>query len=277
MPWRSPRPTPACSARTTRVRRCSTSRRPTSWTRTWSTALTRRPVRLGEGATGLAGLQRRAVQIPDIDQEAGYPFYDTVRKPGYRALLAVPLLREDSLVGGAGALPQGAGRVCRGDGRAWSRRFANQSVLAIENAELFEELERKGRELEAASRHKSEFLANMSHELRTPLERRARLRRADPGRHLRRGAGQDPGRARADPAERPPPARPDQRRARSVQDRGRPADARAGRLLDARAGARGGQRDRGAGGREAAGARGRRAAPICRAAAATSAGSPRCC
>ena len=42
-------------------------------------------------------------------------------------------------------------------------------MLAIENAELFEELERKGRELEEASRHKSEFLANMSHELRTPL------------------------------------------------------------------------------------------------------------
>jgi signal transduction histidine kinase len=42
-------------------------------------------------------------------------------------------------------------------------------VLAIENAELFEEIERKGQELAAASRHKSEFLANMSHELRTPM------------------------------------------------------------------------------------------------------------
>jgi signal transduction histidine kinase len=31
------------------------------------------------------------------------------------------------------------------------------------------ELEEKGRELEAVSRHKSQFLANMSHELRTPL------------------------------------------------------------------------------------------------------------
>jgi signal transduction histidine kinase len=47
--------------------------------------------------------------------------------------------------------------------------FASQSVLAIENARLFRELEHKSRELEAASRHKSEFLANMSHELRTPL------------------------------------------------------------------------------------------------------------
>jgi len=47
--------------------------------------------------------------------------------------------------------------------------FADQSVLAIQNARLFREIEEKGRQLEVASRHKSQFLANMSHELRTPL------------------------------------------------------------------------------------------------------------
>jgi signal transduction histidine kinase len=131
-------------------------------------AITRRPIRLGEGAAGLAGLRRAAVQIPDIDQEAGYALYDTIRKPGYRALLAVPLLREDNLVG--------ALVLCRKRPGAFGsetvnlvQTLANQSVLAIQNAELFEEIERKGEELAAASRHKSEFLANMSHELRTPL------------------------------------------------------------------------------------------------------------
>ena len=131
-------------------------------------ALTRRPIRLGEGAVGRAGLERRAVQIPDIDNEPGYALHDIIRKPGYRALLAVPLLREDSLVGGL--------VICRKTPGAFApetvdlvQTLANQSVLAIENAELFEELERKGAELAAASRHKSEFLANMSHELRTPL------------------------------------------------------------------------------------------------------------
>ena len=47
--------------------------------------------------------------------------------------------------------------------------FAAQSVLAIQNARLFREIEEKGRQLEVASQHKSQFLANMSHELRTPL------------------------------------------------------------------------------------------------------------
>jgi len=48
-------------------------------------------------------------------------------------------------------------------------RFAAQSVLAIQNARLFTEIEEKSRQLEVASQHKSQFLANMSHELRTPL------------------------------------------------------------------------------------------------------------
>src|SRR5262249_5021613 len=47
--------------------------------------------------------------------------------------------------------------------------FADQSVLAIQNARLFREIEEKSRELADASQHKSQFLANMSHELRTPL------------------------------------------------------------------------------------------------------------
>jgi signal transduction histidine kinase len=49
------------------------------------------------------------------------------------------------------------------------KTFADQAVIAIQNARLFREIQDKSAQLEVANKHKSEFLANMSHELRTPL------------------------------------------------------------------------------------------------------------
>lgn len=47
--------------------------------------------------------------------------------------------------------------------------FSNQAALAIESAELFEELRKKNEQLMMANKVKSDFMAIMSHELRTPL------------------------------------------------------------------------------------------------------------
>ena len=129
----------------------------------------RTPVARGEGVLGLMARTREPVQIPDI-QEGSYqsPLRDVLLRSGARALLAVPLMLEDYLIGGLtlnkrtpGEFPPAIIDVLK--------TFASQSALAIQNARLFREIEDKGRQLEAADRHKSEFLANMSHELRTPL------------------------------------------------------------------------------------------------------------
>src|SRR5262249_2393469 len=127
------------------------------------------PVRKGEGATGRLAEVQEPVQVPDIfDAPVASRVRDALVRAGYRALLAVPLVREDHLIGGLTVIRKATGEFGP-DIVELLKTFATQSALAIQNARLFREIEQKSRELEAASRHKSEFLANMSHELRTPL------------------------------------------------------------------------------------------------------------
>jgi two-component system, NtrC family, sensor kinase len=133
-------------------------------------ALRAMPIRKGEGALGRLALTAEPVQIRDIADEGSYQsrVREMLIRLGYRSLLAVPLLRENRLLGGLVVNRSVIGEFPR-DVIELLRTFATQSALAMQNARLFREIEEKGRQLEAASRHKSEFLANMSHELRTPL------------------------------------------------------------------------------------------------------------
>jgi signal transduction histidine kinase len=108
--------------------------------------------------------------VHDIAGEDAYhgPLRDILLRTGTRALLAIPMLREDELIGGLTVNRKTPGAFAP-DVIDLLQTFATQSALAIQNARLFREIADKSRLLEAASRHKSEFLANMSHELRTPL------------------------------------------------------------------------------------------------------------
>jgi two-component system, NtrC family, sensor kinase len=128
------------------------------------------PLRKGEGLMGRAAEMREPVQIPDITQPGAYQssHRDTLVRFGYRALLSVPLLREDQIIGSLSFNRKAPGEFPP-DVVDVLKTFATQSALAIQNARLFREIADKSAQLEAASRHKSEFLANMSHELRTPL------------------------------------------------------------------------------------------------------------
>ena len=128
------------------------------------------PIPKGQGVAGRAALHREAVHIPDIAVEGAYesPVRAPLLQAGYRALLGVPLLREEQVIGVLTVLRKTPGDFAPEVVRVLTT-FAVQSALAIQNARLFREIADKSRQLEAASRHKSEFLANMSHELRTPL------------------------------------------------------------------------------------------------------------
>ena len=124
----------------------------------------------GQGVTTRVMERRQPVQIHDITAARDYE--SPIRRPlveaGHRALLGVPLLSEDEVIGVLAVTRKTPGEFQPETVRLLST-LATQSALAIQNARLFREIAEKSRQLEVASQHKSEFLANMSHELRTPL------------------------------------------------------------------------------------------------------------
>jgi signal transduction histidine kinase len=114
-----------------------------------------------------AATQRRGPdQVADLQPSSRAN--EMIMRLGYRARLAVPLLAADRIVGALVVRRKAPGEFSQSTIELL-QTFAAQSVLAIQNARLFAEIEYKNRQLQMASENKSQFVSSMSHELRTPL------------------------------------------------------------------------------------------------------------
>src|SRR5262249_6788000 len=98
------------------------------------------------GLVGRAAIERSVVHVSDVLTDASYTRFDAQRIGGYRAALAVPLLREGSVVGVI-FLSRTTPQPFTDKQIELVKTFADQAVIAIENVRLFEAEQQRTREL----------------------------------------------------------------------------------------------------------------------------------
>jgi signal transduction histidine kinase len=109
-------------------------------------AITDRRIGLGDSNIGSAAIQRKPIQVPDIRSEPASPVNDIVVAEGYRSILVVPMLRPDHIVGALVVRRKTPGEFAKST-IDLLQTFADQSVIAIQNARLYESVEARTREL----------------------------------------------------------------------------------------------------------------------------------
>src|SRR6516165_876777 len=145
--------------------------------------------------SGRVALERRPIHIPDVLADSDYTYTEGQRLTGFRTLLGLPLLREDKLIG---VFVIGRSRVDPFTDKEieLATTFADQAVIAIENARLFEELRDRQADLArsvdelTATSDVLKIISRSTVELETVLgtlvETAARLCRADQTQMFRR-------------------------------------------------------------------------------------------
>ncbi|MGB8823402.1 MAG: GAF domain-containing protein, partial [Pseudolabrys sp.] len=101
--------------------------------------------RIGETAISEAAERRVPIQIPDIQADPSATV-DVIVRAGFRALLFVPLLGADRIIGTLIVRRKQPGEFSKSTIELL-QTFAAQSALAIQNARLFESVEARTREL----------------------------------------------------------------------------------------------------------------------------------
>jgi signal transduction histidine kinase len=123
---------------------------------------------LAESVLGKAALARKPITIPELQDADTHRVGELALSAGFHSVLVLPLVGPEEILGALVVQRRAAGDFPPNT-ISLMQTFADQSVIAMHNAELFREVEERGRQLQLANEHKSQFFANMSHELRTPL------------------------------------------------------------------------------------------------------------
>jgi class 3 adenylate cyclase/HAMP domain-containing protein len=98
---------------------------------------------------GEAARSGRPIAVPDIDAAADRTLKHIALAAGFHAALVVPLLDQNDILGSLVVMRKHAGPFAAGL-TGLMQTFAHQSVLAMRNARLFQEVDLKGRELAQA-------------------------------------------------------------------------------------------------------------------------------
>jgi GAF domain-containing protein len=126
-------------------------------------------IELGRGTViGRAVLEGKIIHIPDVLTDPDYTWVEAQKLGGYRTILGVPMMRDGT--------PIGVLTLTRPDVRPFTPKqielvetFADQAVIAIENARLLEEVQARSREL-ARSVQELQALGAVSQAVSSSLE-----------------------------------------------------------------------------------------------------------
>jgi two-component system NtrC family sensor kinase len=97
-------------------------------------------------ASGRALLDGRAIHIPDVLADPDYTFTEAQQIDRYRSVLAVPMLRDANPIGVL-VLTRPEARPFADNQIELASTFADQAAIAIQNVQLFEEVQERTRQL----------------------------------------------------------------------------------------------------------------------------------
>src|SRR5262245_9999268 len=119
-------------------------------------------------ATGRAALEGQIVHIPDVLEDSEYTRWELPKAGNFRAILAVPLIREGSPMGVLGLTCSQPRQITHNQIELVTT-FADQAVSAIHTARLSAELRRKTVLRHGRSKPKTQCRSSIRRELRPPL------------------------------------------------------------------------------------------------------------